>query len=397
MNVSTYIAKRFLLGERGVGASRFTGLIAIAGMAVGCFALILSIAVLNGFEKKVTAKIRGFEGDLRVSGASLDFIDIQKQLDEEQSVLSYMPFMERKGLVIGDGNILRIATLKAVDMNKTSSFYQLGLNEIELNPSDFPVIIGQLLASRLNLAVGDYVKLMSPVDHPSRFGLPRKVQVKVVGVFQGNVLDYDDRLVFVPLSVGKFLFTRKKGLDGVDIRLTAETEINMAREWLLNKFPHMTIESWENIHEGLFQAMRMERIGAIAVLSLIILVASFNLTSTLVLVTIQRIREIGILRAVGATTGTIRSILIKQGFMIGGIGAAVGLGVSFLVVIVQVNFGLLHLPEDIYFMKNLPMILTVKDVILVPFIAIFLISISSGLAAQRAVLIQPKDAIYMEK
>ncbi|HIB30257.1 MAG TPA: ABC transporter permease, partial [Candidatus Marinimicrobia bacterium] len=203
MNISTYIAKRFLLGERGVGASRFTGLIAIAGMAVGCFALILSIAVLNGFEKKVTAKIRGFEGDLRVSGASLDFIDIQKQLDEEQSVLSYMPFMERKGLVIGDGNILRIATLKAVDMNKISSFYQLGLSEIELNPSDFPIIIGQLLASRLNLAVGDYVKLMSPVDHPSRFGLPRKVQVKVVGVFQGNVLDYDDRLVFVPLSVGK--------------------------------------------------------------------------------------------------------------------------------------------------------------------------------------------------
>ena len=206
-----------------------------------------------------------------------------------------------------------------------------------------------------------------------------------------------ERLVFVPLSVGKLLFTRKKGLDGVDIRLTTETEIDMTRERLLNKFPHMTIESWENIHEGLFQAMRMERIGAIVVLSLIILVASFNLTSTLVLVTIQKIREIGILRAVGATTGTIRSILIKQGFMIGGIGAAVGLGASFLVVIVQVNLGFLRLPEDIYFMKNLPMILTVKDVILVPFIAIILISISSGLAAQRAVLIQPKDAVHLEK
>jgi len=141
----------------------------------------------------------------------------------------------------------------------------------------------------------------------------------------------------------------------------------------------------------------MERIGAIVVLSLIILVASFNLTSTLVLVTIQKIREIGILRAVGATTGMIRSILMKQGFMIGGIGAAVGLGLSFLVVIVQVNFGLLRLPEDIYFMKNLPMILTIKDVILVPSIAIILISISSGLAAQRAVLIQPKDAVHLEK
>ena len=152
--MSTYIAKRFLLGERGVGASRFTGWIAIVGMAVGCFAIVLSIAVLNGFEKKVTAKIRGFEGDLRISGSSLDFIDIQKKMEEEQGVLSYMPFMEGKGLVIGDGNILRIATLKAVDMNKISSFYQLELSEIKLNSSDFPIVIGQLLASRLNLAVG---------------------------------------------------------------------------------------------------------------------------------------------------------------------------------------------------------------------------------------------------
>ncbi len=100
--------------------------------------------------------------------------------------------------------------------------------------------------------------------------------------------------------------------------------------------------------------------------------------------------------AVGFWQTAVHDLLLLH-FMIGGIGASVGLGLSFLVVIVQVNFGLLHLPEDIYFMKNLPMILTVKDVILVPFIAIILISISSGLAAQRAVLIQPKDAIYMEK
>ena len=88
MNTSTYIAKRFLFGERGVGTSRFTGLIAITGMAVGCFALILSIAVLNGFEKKVTEKIRGFEGDLRLSGISLDFIDTQKQLADEHGISS---------------------------------------------------------------------------------------------------------------------------------------------------------------------------------------------------------------------------------------------------------------------------------------------------------------------
>ena len=397
MHISTKIARRFLLGGRDAGTSKFTGIIAIVGMAVGCIALIISISVLNGFEKKVTEKIRGFEGDIRIVGITKQANDIVTWLEKEKRVSGSMPFMERKGILVGNNNTLRIVTLKAVEIEKVNSFYNLGLEDIDFELSNSPVIIGGILANRLGLNVGDPIKLMSPVDNSSSIGLPRKLQGTIAGIFQSNVLDYDDRLVFIPFSTGKLLFTRKSSLDGIDLRIRNETEIDFVKQRAMEEFNNIKFESWETIHESLFQAMKMERLGAIVVLSLIILVASFNLTSTLILVTIQKTREIGILRTLGSPVKMIRSILLKQGFMIGSIGAGIGIGLSLSFILMQQKTAFLRLPEDIYFMDSLPMILSISDVLLVPIIAVVLVGISSLLASRWAVQIQPKDAVQMEK
>ena len=226
MHISTKIARRFLLGGRDAGTSKITGIIAIVGMAVGCIALIISISVLNGFEKKVTEKIRGFEGDIRIVGITKQANDIVTWLENEESVSSLMPFMERKGILVGNNNMLRIVTLKAVETEKVNSFYNLGLEDIDFELSNSPVIIGGILANRLGLNVGDSIKLMSPVDNSLSIGLPRKLQGTIAGIFQSNVLDYDDRLVFIPFSTGKLLFSRKTSLDGIDLRIRNETEID---------------------------------------------------------------------------------------------------------------------------------------------------------------------------
>ena len=397
MHISTKIARRFLLGGRDAGTSKFTGIIAIVGMAVGCIALIISISVLNGFEKKVTEKIRGFEADIRIVGITKQANDIVTWLEKEKRVSGSMPFMERKGILVGNNNTLRIVTLKAVEIEKVNSFYSLGLEDIDFEFYNSPVIIGGILANRLGLNVGDPIKLMSPVDNSLSIGLPRKLQGTIVGIFQSNVLDYDDRLVFIPFSTGKLLFTRKSSLDGIDLRIRNETEIDFVKQRAMEELNNIKIESWETIHESLFQAMKMERLGAIVVLSLIILVASFNLTSTLILVTIQKTREIGILRTLGFPVKMIRSILLKQGFMIGSIGAGIGIGLSLSFILMQQKTAFLRLPEEIYFMDSLPMILSISDVLLVPIIAVVLIGTSSLLASRWAVQIQPKDAVQMEK
>jgi len=399
MRFSTYIAKRFMLGGKGAGTSRFTGWIAIIGMAIGCFALIISIAVLNGFELQVADKIIGFEGDLRISKIKSNMAqDIYERLESDSNISQIVPFMERKGIVLTSNNSVRMVSFKAVSFDQINEFYNLGLDSIVVKKNTPQLLLGTLLAERLQVEVGDNIKIMSPIDNPIQIGLPRILNIEVAGIFQIDVLDYDDRIVFIPLKYGKQLFLRKKSVDGYDTRLVNRNTIDVTKEELRSRFrSNARIESWEDIHEGLFNAMRMERIGAIIVLSLIVLVAAFNLTSTLVLVTYQKIREIGILRTLGASANVIRTIIIKQGILIGGIGAVVGLVLSIGIVILQNIIGFLPLPQDIYAFDTLPMVLSIWDVILVPFIAFLLIILSSYIAAKRAMLIEPKEAVHLEK
>lgn len=399
MKFSTYIAKRFMLDGKGAGTSRFTGWIAIIGMAIGSFALIISIAVLNGFELQVADKIIGFEGDLRISKIEPSMAEnVYEHLKGENNISQIVPFMERKGIVLTSNNSVRMVSFKAVPFDQINEFYNLGLDSVIVKANTPQLLLGTLLAERLQVKVGDNIKIMSPIDNPIQIGLPRILNVEIAGIFQIDVLDYDDRIVFIPLKYGKQLFLRKKLVDGYDTRLVNRNNVDVTKKELRSYFgSNARIESWEDIHEGLFNAMRMERIGAIFVLSLIILVAAFNLTSTLVLVTYQKIREIGILRTLGASAKVIKSIIIKQGIIIGGVGAVVGLVISVGIVILQNQLGFLPLPQDIYAFDKLPMVLTVWDVILVPIIAFLLIILSSYIAAQRAMLIEPKEAVHLEK
>lgn len=388
-----------MLGGKGAGTSRFTGWIAIIGMAIGSFALIISIAVLNGFELQVADKIIGFEGDLRISKIEPSMAEnVYEHLKGENNISQIVPFMERKGIVLTSNNSVRMVSFKAVPFDQINEFYNLGLDSVIVKANTPQLLLGTLLAERLQVKVGDNIKIMSPIDNPIQIGLPRILNVEVSGIFQIDVLDYDDRIVFIPLKYGKQLFIRKKLVDGYDTRLVNRNNVDVTKKELRSYFgSNARIESWEDIHEGLFNAMRMERIGAIFVLSLIILVAAFNLTSTLVLVTYQKIREIGILRTLGASAKVIKSIIIKQGIIIGGVGAVVGLVISVGIVILQNQLGFLPLPQDIYAFDKLPMVLTVWDVILVPIIAFLLIILSSYIAAQRAMLIEPKEAVHLEK
>jgi lipoprotein-releasing system permease protein len=143
--------------------------------------------------------------------------------------------------------------------------------------------------------------------------------------------------------------------------------------------------------------MRMERLGTMAVLSLIVLVACFNLMSTLVLVTYQKIREISILRTLGTTARSIQSIILIQGIMIGGLGSAVGIVISLLLVAIQNQFGLFPLPEEIYFIDKLPMVFNAVDLMAVICISFVFILISSTVASSRTLKINPKEAVYLEK
>ncbi|MEC9050422.1 MAG: ABC transporter permease, partial [Candidatus Neomarinimicrobiota bacterium] len=356
------------------------------GMGVGCFAMIVSLSVMNGFETLVHAKLKGFEGDLRISGQVSE-----NEISELDGIEIVMPFMERRG-VVEDGNDQKVVSLKAVDVEKMTEFYNFPLRGN--SPKISEVVIGQDLAYRFGKDVGDEIMVYSPIDQSFGFGLTPKTKMTISGIFSTRILDYDDRFVFLSLHDGKKLFKRKSGLDGIDIRVMKNINISLLKYNLAQKWSDpITIQSWEDLNMSLVEAMKMERMGTIVILSLIFLVAAFNLAAALSLISIQKIKEVGILKAMGAPAESIQKIIIRMGFKRAGKGAICGFILGILLALVQNQFGLIPIPSDIYFIDALPMVLFPKDLYTVIFISFIFILLASFIAGRKLAHTQIKDAL----
>jgi len=398
MRFEYLIAKKFMLGGSGSGPSRLNGWVSIIGMIIGTFAILISLSVMNGFEERVINKLIGFEGDLRItSNSSTNLEQIFNQIISNPSVDEALLYKERVGLILAKDDSKRIVTFKSINMDNLSSFYNIDyINNAKIE-SEKGIAVGYLLAQRLNIDVGDQLTIMSPVDQSNSIGLPLLVNVEVSKIFNSEVLDFDDRVVFISEEIGDRIFLRKKNYDGIDIRLKDRNKLSHVKLKLQNDYKKLSINSWEDLHKALITAMRLERLGALAVLCLIILVSSFNLVSTLVLVIIQKIRQIGILRAIGSSSKNIRKIVLIQGVLIGGIGASIGIVASLLLIKIQNIYGIIPIPSDIYFINQLPMIIKPNDVLIVMFISLIFIIVSSLIASRQAIIIGIRDSLQWEK
>ena len=388
MSWENKVSKRFSDSSKHRGW--FSGLFSMIGMGVGCFAMIVALSVMNGFESLVHKKLRGFEGDLRVLG-QVSEIDIT-ELDGIEIV---MPFMERRG-VIEEGSDQRVVSLKAVNVEKMAEFYNLPLRGE--TPDIGEVALGQDLAFRLGKDVGDNITVYSPIDQSFGFGLPPKMKMIISGIFSTRILDYDDRFVFLSLQDGKKLFKRKSGLDGIDIRVSPDTKVSTLKSDLETKLnDSVTVYSWEDLNRSLVDAMKMERVGTIVILSLIFLVAAFNLAAAMSLISIQKMKEVGILKAMGAPTYSIQKIIIRMGLNRAGKGAIYGFIFGILFVMAQNQFGWIPIPSDIYFIDALPMVLFPKDLIIVIFISFMFILSASFISGRKLAHTQIKDALQWAK
>ena len=308
-----------------------------------------------------------------------------------------MIFQERKALIIGRGDAKRMISLKAVNMDKISSFYDFNSFD-EFKPSDLPIVyLGEMTARRLNVDKGDVIRIFSPIDYGYSWGLPVQIQCIVGGVFNIQVLDLDDKIAFIPSQIGAKIFSRKTMPDGIDIRLHEDTDVESVAIKISEKIIEAKVESWGDLHSELFGAMQFERVGTLAVLSLIILVACFNLIATLVLITAQKTREFGILQVLGASRTSIKSIIFNQGLIISVTGIFSGLFISLVFIFCQNYFGIITLPQDIYFTPYLPMEISANDIIVILSISFLMVFVSINIAARRTLMFSPLNLIKLEK
>ena len=388
MKFINVISKRFYNRSKVYG--KYLGILSMLGMGVGCFAIIISISVMNGFENIVHQKLKGFEGDIRVFQNIYD-----PKWEKIDGVKKIIPFMERK-IVLQANNVTRVVSMKAVDEEIMPEFYEIFLKG--RFPRAGEIILGQDLAYRLGTEIGQEVYASSPIDHTIGFTTPYKKRFKVSGVFSTKVLNYDDQIVFGTLGDGKMLFSRKKKIDGYDIKVDSNFSIEKIKKRINSMIrPESSAISWDEQNKSLVDAMKIERYATIIVLSLIFVVSTFNLISNLSLISIQKTKEIGILLSMGASKKSIQYIIMMLGIRRAGIGAFLGFFIGFIIINIQSQFAIIPLPTEVYFIDSLPMILYLNDIILVLSISYSFIFIASFISGKKLSQIDVKEALQWVK
>ena len=363
-----------------------TSIFSMVGMGVGCFAMIISLSVLNGFESIVHNRLRGFESDLSIIGTVPN-----NKFFEIPEIETVMPYMERKAIIKSNKDNL-IVTIKAIADSLIDGFYEIP------HEGDFPsnghLILGQTLANRLGKNIDDELTLLSPIDQVFGLGFIPMKKMKISGIFSTKVLNYDDTHLFITLKDGETLFKRKSGIDGYDIKLYDSKMVEKVKEKLYKFFgKSVIIKSWKEKNKSLIDAMEMERKASIIILGLIFLVASFNLSSSLILVSIKKLKEVAMMRVLGATRKEIMNIMISLGIKTAMKGALIGLLIGLSFVYLQNYHPFIPLPSKVYFINYLPMKLNLVDFILVFTLVTIFIILSSYFSAKKVASKNLKEAL----
>jgi len=388
MNWKKVIVNRFYYSANKLGFD--TSIYSMIGMGVGCFAMIIALSVMNGFESIVYERLRGFDGDLNVPDAlSTEYFSDISEIEVA------MPYIERKGIIKGNQDNL-IVFIKAIDESLMGDFYEIPLKGDRLK--DGHVIIGQGLAKRLGKGINDEITLFSPIDQVYGIGFPPMKKMNISGVFSTKVLNYDDSYIFMTLNDGKNLFKRKKKIDGYDIKVYNQKKIQATR-LKLNKLigDNVTIKSWQEKNKSLVDAMKMERIAAMIILGLIFLVASFNLSSSLILLSIRKMKEVGMVRALGAPKKELMTVVVLLGIKTAMKGVLFGFCIALSIIFFQNVFSFIPLPSKIYFIDFLPMKISITDCFLVCIMVSSFVILSSYFAAKKIAYLKLTKALQWAK
>jgi lipoprotein-releasing system permease protein len=411
-----YIARHYLGSSRGGLLSLITW-IALGGVTVGVTALIVVIAVMTGMQEDLRSKILESTPHVIVQemSTSLRLHDWERVVD---SVLAVDGIVGAAPFALSDisvlkrgpmGNYPQSATMYGIDIDTTRpppTEMERRIVEGALNlkppPSGLPpLLMGSLLADRMMLFEGDTVVLMS-LENLNRdiFGamIPTIREFEVTGTFTTGMYDYDLKNVYTTLAAAQDLIGLEPGTaSGIGARTAdPETAPDVAREVGARLGSTYFVESWVALNRALFSALRLEKLAMQLILFLIVLVAAFNIVSTLVMVVSDRTREIGILKAMGMTRGGILRVFVLQGAWIGVTGTAVGTVTGLFLCWLLDRYEIIRIPPDVYFVDHLPVSVQVVDVALIVLASVAVAFLATIYPAVQASRLEPVDAIRHE-
>ncbi len=395
MQFEWYLAQRYLFSRKQNRYISLVSAISILGMMVGVAALIISMAVLNGFEQAVTGRIINFLPHLVLE----NHFDLPASFKKDPDFKTAYRYTERKALVVFSGG-RQIVDIQAVDLKKWPvekgdlPYDYYGDGRLPRQPGGLPgIVIGYDLSEKLMIALGDTLRLLSPLDAGATALPMPQLSFVVTGMFDANVFDYDKVLCFIDYAAGRRLFRQNTQPTGWQIWLKDYHQARVFYERYNAAAGKQTLHTWFQRNQTLFEAMTLEKWGSFVGLNFIILVVVFNVVSSLMMLVLEKTGEIGILRVLGATTAKIRRIFIIQGLMVALIGIGLGaiLGLGF--VISQSLWHWITLPQDIYYVPFLPVELAGWEVAIIVITALTITWLAARYPARRAAELEPVQAM----
>jgi lipoprotein-releasing system permease protein len=404
-----FIAKRYLRSKRKTKFVSVITLISIGGILIGVTALDFILSMMNGFEKEVRSRIIGTTAHVSVFSTYEEGIDNYEQLipqvEEVDHVMDVAPFIYYKAAIASktssDGIVVR-----GIDAKKERLVTDLESNileggmELDQGEDELPgILLGATLANRLGVELDDNVVLFSLKEGSLTTGWsqPKASKLIVRGIFETGMYEYDASLAYISLSNAQKLFNMGSKVTGLHVKLDNLYQAEKVAKQMEDKLGyHYYALDWMHMHKNLFSWMQLEKYAMFIVLSLIVAVAAFNIISTLIMVVIEKRKDIGIMKSMGSTNPSIMKIFMFEGLVVGAVGVVLGSFFGYVLCWVQRTFNVISLPAEIYFISSLPVEMRPLDFLLVAMATMLLTFLATVYPARRAAQLSPVEAIRYE-
>ena len=407
-----FIARRYLASRRKGAFVSLITVIAVGGVFVGVAALIIVIAVMTGLQQDLQAKILGVNPHVYVfqQGRSFRMAEWRPVLETAQQaprVVAAAPFiMTQVGLLVPGTDYAQPGMLYGIEPPGSGPALtvveeQVAAGELEFGPSRSgypPLLVGRRLADKMSLYPGDTVHVVSleTVRQSQSTGqvIPRIRMMEVTDRFSTGMFEYDSNYMYAPMAAAQDLLDLDEGVSGIGVTIDDPWEASATALWLNQalQFPYYT-QDWIGLNSSLFSALKLEKLAMTVILFLIVVVAAFNIISTLIMVVADKTREIGILKSMGMKDRTVLNIFMLQGLTIGVVGTTLGTGLGLFLTWLLDTYRFIELPGDVYFLDTLPVALDPLDLALIGVLSVLVAFAATVYPARQASRLQPVEAI----
>jgi len=418
MKYEWFIGLRYLKAKRKQTFISIITVISIAGVTLGVMALIVVLAVMSGFEKTLKEKILGTHAHLvllKVGQEGMDhYEEVAKKVESVKGVVSAAPFIFNQVMLSSESNVSGVV-LKGIDPDRVGKVTELannlkagrlqdlkGVQEGDLSG----IILGVELAKHLSVSVNDTIQVISPLGTITPMGvMPKMKRFHVVGTFYSGMYEIDNTLAYVSLESAQKFFGLGAHVTGIEIKTADIYQVKqIAKEIRREMGFSFWTKDWMEMNRNLFSALKLEKIAMFIILVLIVLVAAFNIISTLMMVVMEKNKDIAILKAMGTPSKGILKIFMIEGLVIGVVGTILGtilgLGAAFnletITGFVEDLFGFKILASDVYYIDKLPSQVNPLDVGLIVITAIFISLLATVYPSWRASRLDPAEALRYE-